>query len=522
VIPAETVNPPVVTIESLLDEMVSFEKVTLFPSGSYTCKQISSYDRRSVSPDKDFWFANDDGAGYIRLDTIQGRVEKVMFEANGPGVVTRIWMTTLVKNGIMRFYFDGEAKPRFEIPAYDMHQAPFFVGEALSLIHTNYTFEGKGGNTFMLPLPYQKSCRITFEEPDYTKKIPRYYQVNYRTYDKGRTVETFNIPAVQRLRGKIREINAVLLNPITYKNGKQTMASGLIAKDKSMKVELPSGTNAIRSLELDVKCNRGDYAKMMRSIIVKISFDGKETVWAPLSDFSGAGLGAPKVDSWYMTADGKGNVISRWVMPYQKNAIIELENIFEFPVEIKLEAQSTPWDWTPNTLYFHTSWKQQKNIPLNNEYDSNKNLDWNFITIEGRGVYLGDLLTLYNYAPDWYGEGDEKIWIDDDKFPSHFGTGTEDYYNCSWAPVVPFHTAFGGAPRADNPSSHGFNSFMRTRNIDDIPFNKQLRFDLEMLSWNKGEVDYAATAFWYGDINTTVKYTPAKSDLLSPVPGGYR
>ena len=108
------------------------------------------------------------------------------------------------------------------------------------------------------------------------------------------------------------------------------------------------------------------------------------------------------------------------------------------------------------------------------------------------------MLSLYNHCPDWYGEGDEKIWIDNDTFPSFMGTGTEDYYNCSWAPVVPFATPFGGAPRADETSSHGHNTFVRTRNLDVMPFGQRLRFDLEMLSWNPGAVDYRAAAFWYG------------------------
>lgn len=38
-------------------------------------------------------------------------------------------------------------------------------------------------------------------------------------------------------------------------------------------------------------------------------------------------------------------------------------------------------------------------------------LEWNFATIKGKGVYMGDLLSLYNYSPAWYGEGDEKIWV---------------------------------------------------------------------------------------------------------------
>ena len=47
-----------VTLETLLDEMVSVEEQALYPVPSYTCRQESSYDRASVSPDSAGWFAN--------------------------------------------------------------------------------------------------------------------------------------------------------------------------------------------------------------------------------------------------------------------------------------------------------------------------------------------------------------------------------------------------------------------------------------------------------------------------------
>jgi len=87
-------------------------------------------------------------------------------------------------------------------------------------------------------------------------------------------------------------------------------------------------------------------------------------------------------------------------------------------------------------------------------------------------------------------------------FHSHFGTGTEDYFNCSWAPVVPFLTPYGGAPRADNVSSHGYNAFMRTSNLDIVPFNSKFKFDIEMFeltSWNCELIRYV---LWYGDLTT--------------------
>lgn len=62
--------------------------------------------------------------------------------------------------------------------------------------------------------------------------------------------------------------------------------------------------------------------------------------------FSGAGLGAPEVNSWYMDTDGRGHIVSRWVMPYKKNAKIEIENLFEFPVWMNVRAHVSEWEWS--------------------------------------------------------------------------------------------------------------------------------------------------------------------------------
>ena len=141
-----------VTMASLLDEMISYDAVTGYPAVNYRAAQVSSYDRRTVDPHEPGWFANDDGAGFERLDTIRGRVEKVLFDEKGPGAITRIWMTTNDKRGTLRFYFDGASTPEIEIPAYDMARFPVTVGEALSLTHTHYEDElsKTGGNTFFL------------------------------------------------------------------------------------------------------------------------------------------------------------------------------------------------------------------------------------------------------------------------------------------------------------------------------------------------------------------------------------
>ncbi|GAI06575.1 unnamed protein product, partial [marine sediment metagenome] len=78
-----------VTLETLLEEMTDREALTHFPEPAYTIKQFSSYDRKSVSPEKNGWFANRDYTHFIREDTIEGRHEFVLFDSEGPGGIVR-------------------------------------------------------------------------------------------------------------------------------------------------------------------------------------------------------------------------------------------------------------------------------------------------------------------------------------------------------------------------------------------------------------------------------------------------
>ena len=158
-------------------------------------------------------------------------------------------------------------------------------------------------------------------------------------------------------------------------------------------------------------------------------------------------------------------------------------------------------------MYFHTTYKYEENVKdVKGDYDLSKiakmdsagPIDWNFATLKGKGFYLGNTLSVNNHMDAWYGEGDAKAYIDSETFPSEFGTGLEDYYNTSWAPVVLYQTPFANAPRADNPSSAGYNTFTRTRILDGIPFTGSFAYDMEMLSWKGGTIDAAATTYWYG------------------------
>ena len=80
-----------VTLSSLLADMADREALTYFPGRHYVHRQFSSYNRESVSKDKDGWFANFDMSHFLRVENTGGRREFVMFDAPGPGAVVRWW-----------------------------------------------------------------------------------------------------------------------------------------------------------------------------------------------------------------------------------------------------------------------------------------------------------------------------------------------------------------------------------------------------------------------------------------------
>ena len=497
-----------ITLQTLLDEITNASSVTKWPAPEFVMKQASSYDRKSVAPDQPGWYANGDFNQFIRKEQHGERSEFVMMDADGPGAIVRFWLTTVVKPGILRFYFDNEQPATITIPAYDLMKGDFNLGKALLNPHTSYDPKGKGGNTLYLPLPYQQHCKVTFEFTDTaTIKTSHYYQINYRTYAAGTKLKTFTRQDLSTYRKQIDKAEHTLWNPPAAKI-KSISRNETLGAGKSFSIDLPGGSNAVHQLAVKVTPENGDdLEKALRETILKIEFDDEETVWSPLSDFSGSGYGRNIVKSWYRDMREDGTVVSRWVMPYSKKAKVTLVNQSQFIVNASVSLEVDKWKWDKHSMYFHATYKFSENIrDAKWDYDvtrvaledSAAPIEWNFINIEGRGVYMGNTFAVDNHMNSWYGEGDAKIWVDNDTFPSEFGTGLEDYYNTSWAPVVLYNTPFANAPRADNENSSGHNTFTRTRNLDGVPFRESFRYDLEMLSWHGGSIDAAATIYWYG------------------------
>jgi hypothetical protein len=142
-------------------------------------------------------------------------------------------------------------------------------------------------------------------------------------------------------------------------------------------------------------------------------------------------------------------------------------------------------------MHFHAAWRQESPI------HTVPRQDWNYVEIAGRGVFVGDALALTNPVKTWWGEGDEKIYVDGETFPSHFGTGTEDYYGYAWGSPETFEGPFHAQPRCDGPGNYGHTTVTRVRCLDAIPFTRSFRFDMEIWHWKECDVGFAATTYYY-------------------------
>ncbi|WP_460541614.1 glycoside hydrolase family 172 protein, partial [Echinicola sediminis] len=502
-----------VNTASLLSEMVDKDALTRFPDPYYSTKQFSSYDRRSSLETKDsyLWFANADHTQFLRSDTTDGRVEHVLFDAEGPGAVVRIWMTGggyKRGEGILRFYFDHDSIPEIEGPAFKVISDGTLAGYPLSASVSEDTGYGTRGHNLYLPLPYSRHCKITYESegihhPDQDKSELFYYNINYRTYEENTLVETFQLNALDSLKGFVEKVNKQLLNGNAVQGAEQKFPNQHVPPGETVDFEIQERGKAIQQLEIQMEAD--DFHQALRSVVVKIEFDGKETVWVPVGEFFGTSYSIHPNATWNTEVAESGKMKSSWVMPFRESSKISFVNLGDGPVDISADIHLKEYEWTDNSMYFGSSWKLYEQIATggNKGRDGEGQcLDLDYVTLKGEGVYVGDVLSIYNpvlpgHWKSWWGEGDEKIYVDGEDFPSHFGTGTEDYYGYAWCRPEKFSNPFIAQPIGEGNLTSGLTVNARMRLLDGIPFKKSIDVDMELWHWVKTKVDYSPTVFYY-------------------------
>ncbi|MCJ7682388.1 MAG: DUF2961 domain-containing protein, partial [Candidatus Aminicenantes bacterium] len=316
-----------------------------------------------------------------------------------------------------------------------------------------------------------------------------FYQVGVRRYSSATVISTFQPEDIRTYRYTIDRTSAILddpdhmvsIPPDPFSEEK----TEILASNGKKELFSLEGPRAIRNLSIQLTAVDRDAA--LRQTVLHIHFDDFPwgQVQSPVGDFFGAAPGVNPYTSLPFTVQPDGTMICRFVLPFQTNCRISLENRGEQEVTARIGVAVQDYDWDMDrSMHFRARWRANHDLtasPLDVQ-------DLPFLIASGKGVYVGTVSYLLNPNPvptpygSWWGEGDEKIFVDGEAVPSTFGTGSEDYYNYSWSVPDIFYFPYCGQPKNDGPGNRGFVTNFRWHILDSLPFQSDIRFYMELKS----------------------------------------
>jgi hypothetical protein len=285
-----------------------------------------------------------------------------------------------------------------------------------------------------------------------------------------------------------------------------------------------SGAGCITHIWMTMKCESVPH---LREIVLRMYWDGEETpsVECPVGDFFGMGHGMTKNFSSMplsMSPEDGRSFNCFFPMPFYEDARIEVENqcdshevLLYYYIDYETYAHLTgAWG------RFHAQWRREnpcQGVPedgmsndeflgIGEHFSSSQNLSGkgNYVILdaEGKGHYVGCVLNITNLRHtakcNWYGEGDDMIFIDGDTWPpSLHGTGTEDYFNLAWCPTQEFSAPFHGLLLGGGDNWSGRITLYRFHIPDPVYFERRITVTIEHGHANRRSDDLSSVAYWY-------------------------
>lgn len=423
---------------------------------------FSSYDRTG---------GNDDGFSgkysYLRKES-DGLV---IAEAQGPGVLTRIWVAAPVSDSPISFFFDGEPRPRLVLPL-----SKLFAGNSPPFVN-DLSGHALGGYYSYAPLEFAKSIRVVVGAEQF-----HFYMINYALYEPQVRVRSFQpgdwfmFPAIQH-------------------DGVQTNSQVVLFPGNTIPIFSAHDPGRILSLSIgpaEIFAGNG------RAIVLRIYWDGahRPAVEVPVGDFFGYSFGEPATQSLLLgTRDGWNYV--RFPMPFAKSARIELsdQRTSGPPLQVTVKVLVSTQGKRPDEGTFHAEWRR--------ENPTTRGKPFTYLDVSGHGQLVGAVLQSQGSEPGdtSFFEGDEEATIDGEV--AIHGTGSEDSFNGGWYGIpgrwngrlsLPFSGCLDY--RMAISRTGGYRIFVG----DAYTFRHRLRYTIEHGGeGNDVTADYIGTTFYYLD-----------------------
>jgi hypothetical protein len=513
-----------ISYPELINRLLDLEALAVLPAAGEKSAMWSSYDRQSIynaqTGQYDHWDANSDGLNqYIRKegDNI------VMAEMQGPGAIVRIW-SAAAGQGHVKIYIDDQP-----VPVIDLPFSNYFNGQTPPFNYSQLVYTAARGQNNYIPIAYQKSCKVV-AGPEWGN----YFHFNYITFPEGTQIEPFTMNLSAESLAMLEKVN----NYFTDNRGTSPYPD--LETDHLLKgtIAIPAGAEkiladikgpfAIKSFKIKLTfANRIAEENALRKMVLQIFWDGGEqpAVWTPLGDFFGStpGKNPYKTLPLGMSED---EMYAFWYMPFATSAKIKISNTDETDHQVAYEIVCATLTKPIASLgRFHAKWHGDV-FPVS---DPNRWPDWRVLKTEGKGRFVGMMLHILSPGREpcvefagagqaWWGEGDEKFFVDGEKFPSTYGTGTEDYFGYAWGTPEYFEKAFHSQSMTMNNQGH--QTVSRMQITDNVPFQHAFDGFIEKYYPNRCGTKYDCVAYWYlsEDGRDHHDPVPVAIDLWAPAP----
>jgi len=260
--------------------------------------------------------------------------------------------------------------------------------------------------------------------------------------------------------------------------GRKGSPSRPLAAGESFVMASAAGMGTVRRLWITIDDRSPE---LLRGIVLRMYWDGEEkpAVEAPLGDFFCQPLGrtAAFENAWFDNPEGR-SFNCRIPMPFRTGFRITATNespknlaMFFYDVNFTLGDQHGP-----DAGYFHAHYRRENPTTLRSDFEI-------LPRVAGRGRFLGCTLgaiaDMVRYGTSWWGEGEVKVYLDDDRdYPTLSGTGTEDYIATGWGQGQYAHL-WHGCPLADHTRMQF--GFYRLHGPDPVYFHQDIRVTIQQI-----------------------------------------
>ena len=487
-----------VTYKDLVSRLTDLERLARPVVDGEKTFASTSHDRGAkYNAEKDRyerWNANGDGGGCIRREGD----DKVMVDLKGAGVLWRTW-SARAGRGHIRIFIDGSEKPIVDKPfnEYFGDYEKEYPGLAMTL--------SRGRNEF-IPIPFARSCKVVV-----AKGWGMYFHATHTIFPEGTRVEPF-AGFTPEIKSMLKKAGQAWLkrgaNPHPSAKTAEKKETLAVAPGKTQSLSL-AGAGAIRELKvtpLDLPAEKIAREDVMRELAISIFWDGEKSpsVWSPLGDFFATSPGLNPFKT-FTTGCIDGTFYSYWYMPFASGARIVLANDGKKARKLKVELETVELNAqaAQKLLRFCAAWHSDDFTGLDAKRFMKRGgdrwPDWPLLVVKGKGRFVGMTEHIWKFG-GWWGEGDEKFFIDGEKYPSTIGTGSEDYIGYAWAanrPFITFDSALAAVSRL-RPDAQEDTSVCRFHVCDDMPFNRSFQGFIEVMpNGNCRPVLYDTVAYWY-------------------------